>query len=138
MADGEHGFEAFDKIRALAVEAKERGAAEHVRRALFELLQLSTTATATLTSGRYKKPSSNWLMTKYVRGKFIGPADKLAAPGQEYPLLRREGRVSAFRRKVDGTYELSFAENMTAVCGDGVQFGPEAFEVWGPENDPVE
>lgn len=133
----EHGFKAFDKIRALAVEAKEQGAAEHVRRAVFELLQLPAATTTTLTSGRYKKPRANWLITKYVRGSFIGPADKLAAPGQEYPLLRWEGRVSAFRRKDDGTHELSFTENVTVACGDGVQFRPEAFEVWGPENDPL-
>ncbi len=137
-SDGfEHGFERFDKIRALAVRAKECGAAEQVRRALFELLELAPAATATLAGGRHEKPRANWLITKYVRGTFLGPGDKLAAADQEYPLLRWEGRVSAFARKDDGTHELSFNESITPICGDGVQFRPGSFEVWGPENDPV-
>ncbi len=116
-SDGfEHGFEQFNKIRALAVRAKECGASEHVRRALFELLELAPAATATLTSGRYEKPRANWLITKYVRGTFLGPGDKLAAADQEYPLLRWEGRVSAFARKDDGTHELSFNESITPIC----------------------
>jgi len=138
-SDGfEHGFEAFDKIRALAMEAKERGAADHVRRAIFELVPLPAETIATLTSGRYEKPRANWLITKYVRGRFVGPADKLAAPDQEYPLLRWEGRVSDFRRKEDGTHELSFAETLTAMCGEEVHFRLESSEVWGPENDPLD
>jgi hypothetical protein len=52
-------------------------------------------------------------------------------------LLRWEGRVSAFRRKDDGSHELSFTENLTAMCGEGVQFRPESSEIWGPENDPL-
>ncbi len=48
VSDGfEHGFKEFDEVRALAVKAKEQGAAEHVRRALFELLKLSPATTAT-------------------------------------------------------------------------------------------
>jgi hypothetical protein len=138
-SDGfEHGFEQFDKIRVLAVQVKERGAAEHVRRALFELLQLPEASTTALTTGRYEKPRANWLITKYIRGTFLGPGDNLAAPDQEYPLLRWAGRVSAFRRKDDGTHELSFDENVTVVCGDEVQFRPGSFEVWGPDNDPLE
>jgi hypothetical protein len=137
-SDGfEHGFEAFDKVRAWAVEAKERGAAEHVRLAIFELLQLPKETTATLTGGRYGKPRENWLLTKYLRGTFIGPADQLAAPDQQYPLLRWEGRMSAHRRKEDGTHEISFEEKPTVICGEGVQFRPGSFEVWGPENDPL-
>ncbi len=93
-SDGfEHGFEQFDKIRALALQAKECGAAEHVRRALFELLELAPAATATLTSGRYETRD------------LPGPEDRLAAADQECPLLRWEGRVSAFVRKEDGTHE---------------------------------
>jgi hypothetical protein len=138
-SDGfEHGFEAFDKIRALAVQAGDRGAAEHVRRAIFELVPLPVETTATLTSGQYERPRANWLITKYMRGTFVGPADKLAAPDQEYPLLRWEGRVSAFRRKDDGTHEISFAETLRAMCGEEVHFRPESSEIWGPENDPID
>jgi hypothetical protein len=70
-----HGFEAFDTIRGLAQSAKERGAAEHVRRALFELVGLPDETVAFLTTGRYVKPRANWLITKYLRGTFIGSAD---------------------------------------------------------------
>jgi hypothetical protein len=61
----------------------------------------------------------------------------LAAPDQQYPLLRWKERMSAFRRKEDGTYEISFQETPTVICADGVQFRPESVEVWGPENDPL-
>jgi hypothetical protein len=137
-SDGfEHGFEAFDRIRRLALDAKERGATEHVRRALFELLGVPDRVMTTLVGGRFEKPRANWPITKYMRGTFIGPMDKLAAAGQEYPLLRWEGRVRKFRRNADGTTTLSFDENVTVLCGEGVQFRPESFEVWGPENDPL-
>lgn len=137
-SDGfEHGFEDFSKLRELANEAKARGVAEHVRGALFELLQLSPATVAVLTGGRYEKPRANWPITKYVRGACLGPADKLAAPDQEYPLLRWEGRVTAFRRKADTTHEISFAENLKVVCGEGIRFRQDNFEAWGPANDPL-
>ena len=73
-----------------------------------------------------------------MRGTFVGPADKLAASDQEYPLLRWEARVSDFRRKEDDTHEVSFAETLTAMCGKEVHFRPESSEIWGPENDPID
>lgn len=92
----------------------------------------------TLTTGRFEKPRANWLITKYVRGSFLGQADNLAASDEEYPRLQWEGRLSTFRRNDDGTHKLSFEEEVTVVGGDGVQFRPEALEVRGPENDPLE
>ena len=134
----EHGYEDFAKIRAFAAQAKEKGVAQHVRRAIFELLELPESVIDTLVTGPYEKPRANWLITKYVRGTFVGEAENLAAPEQQYPLLRWEARVSKFRRTEGGTYEVSFDETITVVAGEGVEFRPQTFEVWGPENDPLE
>jgi len=131
-SDGfEHGFEQFDKIRALALQAKECGAAEHVRRALFELLELAPAATATLTSGRYEKPRANWLITKYVRGTFL--ARRTGSPRPIRSVRYFGGRaVSApsYGRRTART-NLSFDEKVTPICGDGVLFRLGSFEVWG-------
>jgi hypothetical protein len=134
----EHGFEEFSRVRELALEAKERKVAEHVRQALFELLQLPGSTACTLIGGRYEKPRANWLINRYLRGTFVGQADSLAAPDQEYPIIRWEGRLSRFRRNENGTHTISFNDDATVVCGEGVEFRPKSHEVWGPENDPLE
>jgi len=48
------------------------------------------------------------------------------------------GRVSAFRRKEDGTHEISLTETLTVTCDGEVHFRPEFSEIWGSENDPID
>lgn len=136
-SDGfEHGFENFAKVRALAQRAVAAGLGHHVRRAIFELADVPDHVQFRLLGGAFEKPRANWPITKYVRGKFIGHPNRLAAPGQEYPILRWEGKLAGFERTAEG-HRVSFTETMTVIAGDGVTFQAESFEVWGPENDPI-
>ena len=100
-------------------------------------MQVDPAAITALTSGKYEKPRTNWPITKYARRAFIGPADALAATDQQYPMLRWNARIKELVKVESGAYEISFEETMTIICGDGVQFRQERFEVWGPENDPT-
>jgi hypothetical protein len=137
-SDGfEHGFEELDTVRKLAIKARDAGAAQHVRRAIFELMELDPATTTTLTSGRYDKPRANWPITRYMRGTLIGPAHALAAAGEAYPMVKWSPQVKEFVKADSGAYNVTFDENMTLSCGAEVQFRPERFEVWGPENDPT-
>ena len=64
-SDGfEHGFKTLDEVMALALRAKAAGAAEHVRLAIFELMDLGAETTTTLTSGKYQKPGGIWPIAK--------------------------------------------------------------------------
>jgi hypothetical protein len=137
-SDGfEHGFEELDVVRKLAIRARDGGAAQHIRRAIFELMQADPATITTLTSGKYEKPRAHWPITKYARGTFIGRANALAAADQQYPILRWNAKLKEFVRAESGAHTITFDERMTILCGDGVQFRPERFEVWGPENDPT-
>jgi hypothetical protein len=129
----EHGYENFNEVRARAVAAKAAGVAEHVRRAIFELVGLDESHTAFLTSGRYLKPQGAWPITKYIRGTFVGPAEDLAAPNEQYPMLQWSGELREFAKNTDNNYELRFDENLTVLCGPDVGYRAESFEVWGPD-----
>ncbi|MDP8973269.1 MAG: hypothetical protein M3N45_08865 [Actinomycetota bacterium] len=136
-SDGfEHGFEDFAKVRALARCAMAAGVRHHVRRAILELADVPDQTRNRLLGGAFEKPRANWPMTKYVRGKFIGPPSSLAAPSEEYPILHWEGKLVGFERTAEG-HRVSFTEKMTVVAGEGVTFQADSFQVWGPENDPT-
>ena len=136
-SDGfEHGFEDFLRVRVLAKRALADGLAGHVRRAILELADLRRETTELLTGERFAEPRANWRITKYIRGKFVGPPERLAEEGQEYPALRWEGRIRSFER-AGSAYSLSFDENFSVRAGEGVTFQATSLEIWGPQNDPV-
>lgn len=134
-SDGfEHGYLTLQEVYDLASEVQER-AAEHVRRAIIELIEMPEGQTQVLLGSPYDKVRASWPLMKYMRGRFIGPVDRLAAPGESYPVLDWQRSLTAYRRTADGE-EASFSERVQSRSGDGVEFAPDVFEVWGPENDP--
>lgn len=136
-SDGfEHGFQDLDEVRRLAVAARDAGAAQHVRRAIFELASVDQLTIDTLTAPKYARPRAVWPFTKYFRGTLLGAPTALAAPEEHYPRIGWAPRLKAFRRADGGVYTVEFDENQTVRVGEGVGLRPEKFEVWGPENDP--
>jgi hypothetical protein len=76
-------------------------------------------------------------MVNYVRGKFIGGVDDLAAADQQYPMLIWERRIASYAARPDGLADLTLNNNWSVSCAPGVSFEPKAWAIWGPDNDPV-
>lgn len=137
-SDGfEHGFLDFAKVRDFALSAIEAGAADHVRRAIFELSGVDGIVVDALREPRYIKPRADWPLARYLRGTFNGPAADLAPPDEQYPHFDWTVRINTFRRKDDGTYEVNFTDEPTLKVGAGVTASPGSLQVWGPEMDPT-
>jgi hypothetical protein len=83
--------------------------------------------------GRRTLASRSWPVVKYLRGKLIGPADRLAEPGNEYPFMRWKPEVKSFRITEERKAEYSLTETITAELGEGVQFQPQSIEAWRAE-----
>ncbi len=125
----EHGFLDLNDVQQQAVQAT-HAVFSHVRRSIADVLSLT---------GEYR----DWLLgripvdvastRKIIRGLLLGEvADptRLAAPGQEYPILKWRTRLSRFVREGD-EFNASFTERMTVTVAEGVQFQGRAIEARG-------
>jgi hypothetical protein len=131
-SDGlEHGFLDFTSARTLAEETRDQ-TATYLREAIFEVADVDDGIRQRMLVPPYDKPLKSWL-AKYLRGDFLGDADDLAAPDQQYPMFRWHSKLKELKRTDTGGYTITPDENMTAVFNDQVKFQPKSFEVWGPE-----
>jgi hypothetical protein len=140
-SDGlEHAYRDFDTVRAFAAQAKQLGAAKHIRRAIFELVEMRPESIKFLTTGRYEKPRTNWPASSILRGTFVGPADKLAPTGERYPVFTWSGGgIHDIVLESDGTHTITpETVNVNVRNGDGVECRDTTLGIWGPENDPIE
>lgn len=125
----EHGFLDLNDVQRQAVAAT-NDVFSHIRRSVADVLSLT---------GEYR----DWLLgrspidvastRKIMRGVLVGEvADptRLAAPGQEYPILKWRTRVSRFVREGD-EFNASFTERMTVTVAEGVAFQGRAIEARG-------
>jgi hypothetical protein len=125
----EHGFLDLDEVQQQAIQATQ-AVFSHVRRSIADFLSLS---------GEYR----DWLLgrtpvdvastRKVMRGLLLGEvADptRLAAPGQEYPILKWRTRLSRFVREGD-EFSASFNERMTVTVAEGVLFQGRTIEARG-------
>jgi hypothetical protein len=130
-SDGfEHGFLDFNALRELSGDVQKR-AAKYLRDAVFDLVELDDEVREPLTTHPYETPLNSFVV-RYLRGTFLGDAEDLAAPDQEYPLFRWTSKLKTLSRTDNGGYHLEMDEQMTARFSDDVQFQPQSFEVWGP------
>jgi hypothetical protein len=125
----EHGYVDLNDVQRQAVEATPV-VFSHVRRSIADVLALT---------GEYR----DWLLgrtpvdvasrRKIIRGLLLGEVadpSRLAASGQEYPILRWRTRLSRFIRDGDD-FDASFTERMTVTVAAGVQFQGQAIEARG-------
>jgi hypothetical protein len=125
----EHGFLDLNDVQLEAVQATP-AVFSHVRRSIADVLSFN---------GEYR----DWLLgrtpvdvastRKVMRGLLLGEvADPthLAAPGQEYPILKWRTRLSRFVREGD-EFNASFTERMTVTLAEGVLFQGRAIEARG-------
>jgi hypothetical protein len=126
----EHGYLDVADIHAPSVMYAE-ALFGHLRRTLVELLGLDAeTSDFLLDIG----PLDSMSMRKIIRGRFSGTTGDMAAPDQEYPILRWTSRVASAVRE-GHEMSFSFEEQITVVCADGVGFRGEGFEVRGRQTD---
>jgi len=131
-SDGlEHGFLDFVSTRTLAEEARDQTAV-YLREAIFDLAAIDADTRCRMLTHPYDKPLKSWL-ARYLRGRFHGETDDLAAPGQEYPIFKWKSGIKSLSRSATGGYKLEPSEALTAQFSEDVKFEQVSFEVWGPE-----
>lgn len=130
-SDGlEHGYMRFPDVHAKAVAAN-RQTAKYVRRAILEHAGLSQDQLNRLVSQDYDEPFYLHY-TKYIWGSLEGDGDRLAADGQEYPMLQWRSTIRELPTAPNETPRLQLVESYTARLGEGIGFKPVRLEVRGP------
>jgi hypothetical protein len=128
----EHGFLDLNDVQQQAVQAT-HAVFSHVRRSIADVLSLTGEHRDWLLG---RNPVDVASTRKVMRGLLLGEvADptRLAAPEEEYPILRWRTRLSRFAREGD-EFSASFTERMTVTVADGIQFQGQAIEARGRPN----
>jgi hypothetical protein len=131
----EHGFLDLSEVQQQAVRTTE-DVFKHIRRSIADALLLADEPRSWLLA---LAPVDVASTRKTVRGTLRGAvtdAARLAAPGQEYPILTWRTRLSGFERDGD-EFNASFTERMTVTVAEGVGFQGEALEVRGRQRPGV-
>jgi hypothetical protein len=129
-SDGfEHGFLPFPDIHETAIRNRE-AAARCLREAILRSLDLGEDVMMELTAPLYDQPFS-LRFAKYVWGKLLGSRDDLAAPDQQYPILKwRSDAVEEPSPETDDP-KIGFRETLTPTLGEDISFQVLRYEVWG-------
>jgi hypothetical protein len=107
-------------------------AAAYLREAILTLAGGTEKALA-IRGGKYAEVLGAWRVVKYFRGTLVGDAPRLAAEGQEYPIMVWSSRIKTFRRLESGHHSLTPEETLTARLAAGIAMNPKSFEAWGPK-----
>jgi hypothetical protein len=136
-SDGwEHGFLAFDEVRALAAKSRHE-TARHIRRSILRLGGLDDEASVAFVSSKYESPAEYFPYARYVKGWLLGDTDDPAPEGGAYPALDWRYRLQRFARVTDDGYSVGFEDTFTPRIADSVTFHPSTIEVWGPGPAPT-
>jgi hypothetical protein len=125
----EHSFMPIPSVRALSMEVRDQ-TAQYLRRAILNLAQVDVAVQECLLGEPYSNVIE-WSMHRYVFGTIIGTADDLAAPDQQYPILKWTSKVSELD-KPDATFEIQFQDHIAPQLAEGLTFRLDRYEVWGP------
>ena len=132
MSDGlEHSFETFPNLHARAALIRD-SLADHVRRAIFEFLDLDPDLRSRLQAEPIHTVKESYPLKRYLRGQLLGSSATLAEDGQPYPWVDSESTMSSFSQRADGTMVLTPVEKMTFRLGPGITLGGVRFELRGP------
>jgi hypothetical protein len=123
----EHGSGELAEVRRYATEVIDK-TFSYIRKAILGIIPLTESLKASIND---RRPLDVRSFRKIVRGHFIGEASSLPAAGQVHPYLRWESSLRTLSEDQDGNLRAEFNEQMTIVCGEGVGFRGEAFELRG-------
>lgn len=126
----EHGYLGFDEIRAKSAAVRDT-MADLVRAAIFGLVGLDSGNAAAMLAEPYTKPLGNWPLARYLRGKLLGPGDRLAAEGNAYPVVSWSVSAKSATLSQGGSAQMQFSESMTPQLAPGISLKPMRHEVWG-------
>lgn len=125
----EHGYGGFDTIRKPAREVIVK-TANYLRHAIFDMMDIEKKIRERALGEDYAAPRGPLLLVRYIRGKLIGHADKLAAEDQLYPIMEWRTTLKSVQIGKDGKYGFTQKDTLTIKIGRGIQFKPETYEVW--------
>ena len=129
-SDGlEHGFMDFHEIRMISLQARE-ATARHFRQSVIELLDPPTEIRDWMLAEPRLKPIGYGPLVKYLKGRLLGEGTRLAAAGEEYPMMTWEAGIKKCERKASGEFDIELTETMTVRTADDISFKQEAFEIW--------
>ena len=124
----EHGFKRLDEIRRLAHGVRDRTAAL-LRTAIVNFSELPDGPRAELLGPPLDEPIVHLPITKYLRGTLRGDGDP-AAPDQQYPRVAWKATIKTFRVTPEGKHEMTWEENITPICGEGITLSGISVEMW--------
>lgn len=137
-SDGyEHAFMDGEQLRELVRRAKEP-TGRHVRRAIFELLNLDPSVVEALSNGRFARPLQRWEYDLAIRAKLTPATDGSIAPlDGPHPRFRWDHPIQSMHVNPDETYTAQLGGNLIADLAEGARFDPIRMEIRGPEREPL-
>jgi hypothetical protein len=123
----EHGFGELAEVRRYATGVID-STFSYIRQAILDVIPLADEVKASIEN---RRPLDVRSLRKIVRGTFIGEANKLPAAGQVHPYLRWESSLNTLSEDQDGNLRAEFNEQWTIICGEGIEFRGESFELRG-------
>ncbi len=119
-SDGmEHSFLEPRDVHKMSVTAVSRGS-EHIRLAIFELLQLSNDTIRVLTSWPYATPKCDIDGVGYYEGEMIGPAENLKSAKSNHPELDVRLSLDGCKLRNDGLYDIRMRTDVSFSSGAGI------------------
>jgi hypothetical protein len=115
------------EVRRYATEVIDK-TLSYIREAVIGVVPLTDAVKASIND---RRPLDVQSFRRIVRGHFIGEVSSLPAAGQIHPYLRWESSLRTLSEDQNGNLQAEFNEQMTIVCGEGVVFRGEAFELRG-------
>lgn len=134
-SDGlEHMFEDFPKLQKSALKCR-NCAAEHVRRAVFELVGIEPEDLTKLLAPPHNEPVALVSLDRSVVAELSGKGGALARRDRDHPLLENwNPKIVAVSRKGEG-FEVSIEDNMQWALGEDVQGKVTGFGTAMPATD---
>lgn len=129
-SDGfEHGFLTPPELHSLAKPIR-NSAATHVRKAIFELMDLPTETVSVLED---LTPRGYWPIAKYIRGTILSNSDTIAKEGSRYPFLRWSSGIRKAQIDEDGTLRITPNETVVPELAKGAKISIRSYEAWQPD-----
>ncbi len=131
----EHGYGAIPELLSKAASARDKTAA-YLRSAILKVSKMDPPSEGILLAPPYVEPQPMYPITAAIRGKLLGDASDLAAPGEQYPLLQWEPVVSRADKIESNQLKLTLDAKFSQVSlAEGVSFLPMSVEYHGPPSD---